>query len=76
MHVLCAIVAYAVTMVFVDFPLKITSTLFFLTLGFIMCLIYPLVKNVQFPHWFLNWYDYSKSLNNTFAGKIWKAWQP
>ena len=76
MHSICAAVAFMVTLVLIDIPLKVVSLIFFLVLGFLMCLIYPIAKNISWPNWFLNWYDYAKSVNTSLAVKVWNAWQP
>lgn len=76
MHSICAAVAFMVTLVLIDIPLKVVSLIFFLVLGFMLCIIYPLAKNISFPSWFLTWYDYAKTCNTLIASKVWKAWQP
>lgn len=75
MHSLCAGVTFMVTLVLIDIPLKVVSLLFFLVIVSLMCIIYPLVKHIEFPNWWCDWYDYSKSTKNTLAKKVWKAWQ-
>lgn len=73
MHSLCAIVAFTVTLVLIDLPLKIISIVIFLLFALIGCIIYPLIKNITFPNWICDWYEYTTEW--WIAIKVWNTWQ-
>lgn len=72
LHKLFASIAFVITLLFIDLPLKILLFVFFILVAIICCVIYPLIKNYTFPNWFCDLYDYLR--NGLLSIKIWKAW--
>ena len=74
MHILCASTAFVVALVLLDLPLKILSWIFFILIGSILCIIYPLVKDVEGPEFIAYIYDYANS-KQLIATWVWQKWQ-
>lgn len=74
MHKLCSAVAFLVTLVLLDLPLKILSWVFLLILGCILCIIYPLIKDHEGCNFIEVIYDYANS-KQLIARWVWKQWQ-
>ena len=73
-HRLCALVAFVVTLVLVDLPLKILSVLFVLIIGILGAIFYPLTKKLVFPRFFGTIYDYASDGGELFAKRVWNLW--
>lgn len=74
MHKLCSAVAFLVALVLLDLPLKILTWIFFIILGSILCIIYPLVKGAEMPEFITYIYDYASS-KQLIATWVWNQWQ-
>lgn len=71
---LCALVAFTVTLVILDLPLKILASAVILIVGIIGSIFHPIVKNWRCPK-FLVWiYSYVTIGTNWFASKVWNLW--
>lgn len=64
-----------ITLVFIDFPLKIILCILILILGLVSAIIYPLIKWVEFPEWFDVIYDYVTSRKYLLARYVLKLWE-
>lgn len=73
-HKLCALVAFTVTLVLVDLPLKILSVLFVLIIGILGAIFYPLVKKLTMPRFVSIICDYALDEWVPFAKRVWNLW--
>lgn len=73
-HKLCALVAFTVTLVLVDLPLKILSALFVLIIGILGAIFYPLLKKLTMPRFFDTICDYALDGWTLFAKQAWNLW--
>lgn len=73
-HRLCALVAFVVTLVLVDLPLKILSILFVLIIGIFWAIFYPLAKKFVGPRFFGTIYDYASDGGALLAKRVWNLW--
>ena len=64
-----------ITLVFIDFPLKIILCILILILGLVSAISYPLIKWVEFPEWFDVIYDYATSIKYLLARYVLKLWE-
>lgn len=64
-----------ITLVFIDFPLKIILCILILILGLVSAIIYPLIKWVEFPEWFDVIYDYATSRKYLLARYVLQLWE-
>lgn len=64
-----------ITLVCIDLPLKLILCIIFLIIGFLLALIYPLVKNTCGPDWIGRLYDYATT-RETLSYKVWEMWKP
>lgn len=71
---LCALVAFMVTLVILDLPLKILSSAVILIVGIIGSIFYPVVKNWHCPKFLVGIYSYVTVGTNWFASKLWNLW--
>lgn len=73
MHRISAIIACSITFICVDLPLKVSFILFFIVLGLLASVFYPIIKNWEGPDFLNTWYDYT--FKNTFiCKKVWRAY--
>jgi hypothetical protein len=70
----CALVAFTVTLVILDLPLKILSSAVILIVGIIGSIFYPVVKNWHCPKFLVGIYSYVTVGTNWFASKLWNLW--
>lgn len=71
---LCALVAFMVTLVILDLPLKILASAIILIVGIIGSIFYPVVKNWKSPKVLVWIYSYVTVGTNWFASKLWNLW--
>jgi hypothetical protein len=72
-HTVCA---YVITgfIFMIESPVKILLLLFFLILGILVSLFYPLAKRIVVPRWMDTIYDYAADFDFWFAKKVWNWW--
>lgn len=73
-HKLCALVAFTVTLVLVDLPLKILSVLFVFIVGTLGAIFYPLAKKLIMPRFICIICDYALDGWKLFAKRAWDLW--
>ena len=73
-HILCALVAFTVTLVLVDLPLKILSVSFVLIIGILGAIFYPIVKKLVMPSFIGIICDYDLDGCKLFAKRAWDLW--
>lgn len=71
---LCALVAFTVTLVILDLPLKILASALILMVGIICSIFYPMAKNWRCPAFMVDIYSYVTVGTNWFASKVWNLW--
>lgn len=71
---MCALVAFMVTLVILDLPLKILASAVILIVGIIGSILYPIVKNWKCPAFMVWIYSYVTIGTNWFASKVWNLW--
>jgi hypothetical protein len=71
---LCALVAFMVTLVILDLPLKILASALIVTVEIIGSILYPIVKNWGGPRFMTGIYSYVTVGTNWFASKLWNLW--
>lgn len=70
----CALVAFMVTLVILDLPLKILASAVILIVGIIGSIFYPVVKHCEGPRFMVWIYSYVTIGTNWFASKVWNLW--
>lgn len=73
-HKLCALIAFTVTFILIDLPLKILSILFVLIIGILGAIFYPLVKKLTMPKFFDSICSYALDGWVLFAKRVWNLW--
>lgn len=73
-HKLCAFIAFMVTLIFVDLPLKILSILFVLIIGTLGAIFYPLAKKLTIPKSIESICAYALDEGIVFAKRVWYLW--
>lgn len=73
-HKLCALIAFLVTLILVDIPLKILSILFVLIIGVFGAIFYPLAKKLTMPKFVDNICTYTLDRQVWFAKRVWNLW--
>lgn len=71
---LCALVAFMVTLVILDLPLKILASALILIVGIIGSILHPIVKRWGGPRFMVGIYSYVTVGTNWFASKVWNLW--
>ena len=74
MRKLFAFVTIIVTLVCVDFPLKIVSFAILLTLGILNVFLFPITKHFSLPIWVEKWSNWTCSIEPLIACLILKLW--
>lgn len=73
-HKLCALIAFMVTLILVDVPLKILSILFVLIVGILGAIFYPLAKKLTIPKFVDRICTYALDGWVLFAKQVWNLW--
>lgn len=72
-HKMCACIAFAVSLLLLDIPLKIILCVLFLILALVLSIFYPITKNLSGPEWLADVYEYA-STRQLIATYVWKCW--
>lgn len=75
MRKLFAFVTIGVTLVCIDFPLKIVSFAILIVLGMLNVILFPITKHFLLPNWLQKWSDWTCSVEPLFACLILKLWE-
>lgn len=67
------IVAIA-SLLLVDLPLKVISTILITAFAVIVYVFYPITKKIKRPKWVISWIEYATSIEIFLTTKIAKAW--
>lgn len=70
----CALVAFIVTLVILDLPLKILASTLILLVGVVGSIFYPIIKNLNCPNFLKTIYSYVIVGDNWFASRMWNLW--
>lgn len=74
-HQTIAVIVAIVAIFLIDVPLKALLCLFFIVLGLVCSIFYPITKRLVCPRWMDTAYNYATSSTQWLAARIYWAWK-
>ena len=74
-HQTIAVIVAIIAVLFIDVPLKVLLCLFFIVLGLVCSIFYPIVKRLVCPRWMDTAYTYATNNTKWLAARMYLAWK-
>ena len=74
-HQTIAVIVAIIAVLLIDVPLKVLLCLFFIVLGLVCSIFYPITKRLVCPRWMDTAYEYATTTTKLLAARIYWAWK-
>lgn len=74
-HQTIAVIVAIIAVLFIDVPLKVLLCSFFIVLGLVFSIFYPITKKLVCPRWMDTVYEYTTNNTKWLAARIYWAWK-